>query len=177
MTVLAFLESALPSFCLSYKIQCQEATVTVLAVSAVVAVSVVTATYRARKKPININSLGGTVSGTNGTPSLGQTGPRPWDKLGPSLGQTGRFLFTSTVKSPFCPVCPWDRWGFVPGTTVPARAVRKMFMCFLFIGFFRPQTYPLKLNPAVPTSRFVSLLIALTLVNCIGSNLLGVLGN
>ena len=47
LTVLAVLESALPSFCLSYKIHCQEATVTVLtvlAVSAVVAVSVVTAT-------------------------------------------------------------------------------------------------------------------------------------
>ena len=42
----AVLESALPSFCLSYKIQCQETTVTalaVLAVSAVVAVLVVTA--------------------------------------------------------------------------------------------------------------------------------------
>ena len=44
LTVLAVLESTLPSFCLSYKIQCQETTVTVLAVSAVVAVSVVTAT-------------------------------------------------------------------------------------------------------------------------------------
>ena len=31
-------KSTLPSFCLSYKIQCQETTVTVLAVSAVVAV-------------------------------------------------------------------------------------------------------------------------------------------
>ena len=47
MTVLAVLESTSPSFCLSYKIQCQEAAVTgltVLAVLAVVAVSVVTAT-------------------------------------------------------------------------------------------------------------------------------------
>ena len=45
MTVLAVLESTLPSFCLSYEIQYQETTVlTVLAVSAVVAVSVVTAT-------------------------------------------------------------------------------------------------------------------------------------
>ena len=44
---LAVLESTLPFFCLFYKIQCQETTVTVLtvlAVSAVVAVSVVTAT-------------------------------------------------------------------------------------------------------------------------------------
>ena len=44
LTILAVLESTLPSFCLSYKIQCQETTTTGLAVSAVVAVSVVTAT-------------------------------------------------------------------------------------------------------------------------------------
>ena len=50
MTVLAgsaVLESALPSFRLSYKIRCQETAVTVLtvlAVSAVMAVSVMTAT-------------------------------------------------------------------------------------------------------------------------------------
>ena len=47
LTVLAVLKSTVPSFCLSYKIQCQETTVTVLtilAVSAVVAVLVVTAT-------------------------------------------------------------------------------------------------------------------------------------
>ena len=43
LTVLAVLESTLPSFCWSYKIQDKEATVTVLAVSAVVAVSVMTA--------------------------------------------------------------------------------------------------------------------------------------
>ena len=59
MTVLAVLsvsgvlESTLPSFCLSYKIQCQETTLavlTVLAVSAGMAVSVVTAT-----PPLKIN--------------------------------------------------------------------------------------------------------------------------
>ena len=47
MTVLAVLESTLPYSCLSYEIKCQETTVTVLtglAVSAVVAVAVVTAT-------------------------------------------------------------------------------------------------------------------------------------
>ena len=47
LTVSEVLESALPSFCLCYKTQCQEAAMTVLtvlAVSAVVAVSVVTAT-------------------------------------------------------------------------------------------------------------------------------------
>ena len=52
LAVLTVLESTLPSFCLSYKIQCQETTITVLtvlAVSAVVAVSVVAAT------PIKVN--------------------------------------------------------------------------------------------------------------------------
>ena len=44
LTVLAVLESTLPSFCLSYKVQCQETTVTVLTVLAVVVVSVVMAT-------------------------------------------------------------------------------------------------------------------------------------
>ena len=47
LTVLAVLESALPSFCLSYKIQHNEATMAGLAgmaVSAVMAVSVMTAT-------------------------------------------------------------------------------------------------------------------------------------
>ena len=47
LAVLAVLESTLPSFCLSYKIQRNEAAVavlTVLAVSAVISVSVMTAT-------------------------------------------------------------------------------------------------------------------------------------
>ena len=48
LTVLAVLESTLPSFCLSYHIQYQETTVAVLAV---VAVSVVTAT------PLKLNPL------------------------------------------------------------------------------------------------------------------------
>ena len=38
---------------------------------------------RARKKPVNINILGGTVSGTNRN--------RPWDKGDPFLAQTGLF--------------------------------------------------------------------------------------
>ena len=44
LAVLTVLEKTLPSFCWSYKIQDKEATVTVLTVLAVVAVSVVTAT-------------------------------------------------------------------------------------------------------------------------------------
>ena len=44
LRVLAVLESTLPSFCLSYKIQHNEAAVAVLTVSTVMAVSVMTAT-------------------------------------------------------------------------------------------------------------------------------------
>ena len=77
-----------------------------------------------KETPIDINILGGRTNRN-----------RPWDRLGPvlgtnwdmSLGQTGRFLFNSTVESPFCRVCPWDG---------PQFAVRKMFMCLVFIGFF-----------------------------------------
>ena len=55
LMVLAVLESTLPSFCLSCKIQYQETTVTVLtmlAVSAVVEVSVVTATPPLNSTPL-----------------------------------------------------------------------------------------------------------------------------
>ena len=69
-------------------------------------------------------------------PSLGQTRPLPGTNWEPS-GQTGRFQFNSTVKSPFCPVCPWDRWGFVPETIVPQRPPDKVFSLNCF--FFRPQ--------------------------------------
>ena len=51
LTVLAVMVSALPSFCLSGKVQYQEATVTVLAVLAVAAVSVVTATPLKKLNP------------------------------------------------------------------------------------------------------------------------------
>ena len=100
---------------------------------------------RARRKPININILGGTVSGTNGTPSLGQTGPRPWDKLGPVPGTNRPFsvyfhskiAILSRLSLGLVGVCPWD--------DCPARAVRKIFMCFLFIGFF---SAPKQLSPS-----------------------------
>ena len=56
LTVLAVLESTLPSFCLSYKIQCQETTVTVLTVLVVSAVLVVTATPLANPdNPYSLN--------------------------------------------------------------------------------------------------------------------------
>ena len=94
---------------------------------------------RARKKPININILGGTVFRDKHEPSLGQTGPLP-DKLGPVPGTNGLFLFNSTVKSPFCPVCPWDGWGFVPGTIVPQGPSEKCLCVFcLLVFFFAPR--------------------------------------
>ena len=97
--------------------------------------------FRARKKPININIFGGTVSGTNRN--------RPWDKWDPSpgqngtrpLGQTGLSLFNSTVKSPFCPVCPWDGWGFVPGTIVPQGPFENCLCVFCLLVFLAPKIF------------------------------------
>ena len=75
-------------------------------------------------------------------PSLGQMGPLPGTKWDPSLGQTGLSLFNSTVKSPFCPVCPWDGWGFVPGTIVPQGPSEKCLCVFcLLVVFFAPITF------------------------------------
>ena len=88
-----------------------------------------------QKKPININILGGTVSGTNRN--------LPWDKQDPFLGQTGThardklavfFLFSSTA--PFCPVCPWDRWGLSLGRL--SRKGRRQINV-LFIAFLLPE--------------------------------------
>ena len=48
------------------------------------------------------------MSGTNRNRPWDKWDPSPGQTGTPSQGQTGRFLFNSTVKSPFCPVCPWD---------------------------------------------------------------------
>ena len=69
-------------------------------------------------------------------PSLGPLSGTNWD---PSLGQTGLSLFNSTVKSPFCPVCPWDGWGFVPGTIVPHRLSEKCLCVFCLLFFSLPS--------------------------------------
>ena len=71
-------------------------------------------------------------------PSLGQMGPRSGTKWDPSLGQTGLSLFNFTVKSPFCPVCPWDGWGFVPGTIVPQGPSEKCLCAFCLLVFSAP---------------------------------------
>ena len=64
LTVLAVLESTLPSVCLSYKIQQSEATMavlTVLAVSAAMAVSVMTATPLKLNPPFSVTLIGGHI--------------------------------------------------------------------------------------------------------------------
>ena len=65
-------------------------------------------------------------------------GPLPGTKWDPSLGQTGLSLLSSTVKSPFCPVCPWDGWGFVPGTIAPQGPPEKCLCVFCLLVFFAP---------------------------------------
>ena len=72
-------------------------------------------------------------------PSLGQMGPLPGTKWDPSLGQTGLSLSNSTVKSLFCPVCPWDWWGFVPGTIVPQKPSEQCLCVFCLLVFFSPK--------------------------------------
>ena len=87
-----------------------------------------------KKKPININILDRTVSGTNRN--------RPWNKRDPSLGQVGTCPLhkpNSTVKSRLCPVCPWDRWGFVSGTIVPQGPLEECVCAFCFLVFLRPS--------------------------------------
>ena len=97
------------------------------------------AKYRARKKPINTNILGGTVLGTNRNRPRDKPGPVPGTNWAPSLGQTGLSLFNSTVKSLFCPVCPWEGWGFVPGTIVPQGPSEKCLCVFCLLFFFAPK--------------------------------------
>ena len=65
-------------------------------------------------------------------------GPLPGTKWDPSLGQTGLSLFNSTVKSLFCPVCPWDGWRFVPGTIVPQGPSEKCLCVFGLLVFLLP---------------------------------------
>ena len=60
-----------------------------------------------------------------------------WD---PSLGQkfARLSLFNSTVQSQFCPVCPWDGYGFVPAKKDPERAIRKLVYVFSVYSPLRP---------------------------------------
>ena len=101
--------------------------------------SLFVAVCRGRKKPININILGGTVSGTNRNRpwdkwdrSPGQIGPRPWDKPAFFVEFHSKVAILSRLSLGRVGVRPWD--------DCPTKAFRKMFMCFLFIGFFRLQS-------------------------------------
>ena len=72
-------------------------------------------------------------------PSLGQTGPLPGTNWDPSLGQTGLSLLNSTVRSPFCPVCPWDGWGSSLGRLSHKGHQKNMDVFFKYISFvFEP---------------------------------------
>ena len=93
---------------------------------------------RARKKPININTLGGTVSGTNRNhpwdkrdPSPGQTGTRPWDK--PAV-----LCLITQENRHFVPFVPGTGGGLSPGR-LSRKGRQKNVYVFLFIGFFSPQ--------------------------------------
>ena len=79
----------------------------------------------ARKKTIDINILGRTVSGTHGNLPWTNGTIVPGANRDLSQGQTGSFVFDSTAKSPFCPVCSWDGSRFVPGTIVPQEQSEK----------------------------------------------------
>ena len=71
------------------------------------------------------------MSGTNRKAFPGTNGPLLGSNRDPSLGQTGPFLFNSTVRSPFCPFVPgWDGSRFVPGTIVPQGPSEK-YLCVL----------------------------------------------
>ena len=84
-----------------------------------------------------------------GRDDVGTNRNSPWDEPGqvpgtnrhPSLGQTGLFLLNSTVKSPFCRVCPWDGWGFIPGAIVlqgPSLTQKNVYV-FCVHWFFRQE--------------------------------------
>ena len=65
-----------------------------------------------------------------------QTSTRSWANRDPSLGQTSLFLFDSTVKSAFGPVCPWDGWGFIAGTIVPQALPSENCLCVFCVYWF-----------------------------------------
>ena len=75
----------------------------------------------------------GAVPGTNGPPPRDKMGPVPGINRPFSVEFHSRIAILSRLSLGRVAVRPWD--------DCPARAVRKMFMCFLFIVFFffRPQ--------------------------------------
>ena len=64
---------------------------------------------------------------------------RPRDKAGPVSGKNRRFSVEFHSKSPFGPACPWDGWGFVPGTIVPQGPSDKCFCVLCLLVVFAPN--------------------------------------
>ena len=109
LTVLAALESTLPSFCLSYEIQHNEATAAVLAVLVVVTVAVVTATPPLNSTPLLRHPDSGfwktmpsvPVSGSGSVP-----GPSCFLDLSPAMFEDFSEFLGMFSTSPFCPFPP-----------------------------------------------------------------------
>ena len=77
----------------------------------------------------------------------GTSRTHPWDKRDPSLGklrsssgQARRLLFNCTVNSPFCSVCPWDRWGQFSRER-HQKDIHDNFMCLVLIAFSLPTRH------------------------------------
>ena len=66
-------------------------------------------------------------------------GPLPGTKWDPSLGQTGLSLFNSTVKSPFCPVCPWTGGGSSLGRLSREGRQKNVYVLCVYCFFFVPK--------------------------------------
>ena len=96
--------------------------------------------FRARKKPININILGRTVSGTHRNLPWDKPEPFPGTNRHPSLGQTGGSLLNSTVKSPFCPVVPGTGGGLSLGR-LSQKGRKKNVYVFSVYWFFCFQSF------------------------------------
>ena len=97
-----------------------------------------------KKKPININILGGTVFGTNRN--------RPWDKRDPSPGQIGNrpwdkpAFFCLIPQSPFVPFVPGTGGGSSLRRLSPkGRQLRKTYT---------PQTVTLQVTILLPFAVF-----------------------
>ena len=91
---------------------------------------------------ININILGGTVSGTNTNRPWDKRDPSPGQIADPSLGQTGLSLFNSTVNiAIFVPFVPGTGGGSVPGTIVPQGRSEKCLCVFCLLVLFGPNLW------------------------------------
>ena len=74
-------------------------------------------------------------------PSPGQNGTRPRDKMGPVPGTNRPFSVQFHSKIAILSRLSLGRVGVRPWDDCPARAVRKMFMCFMFIVFFSQMSF------------------------------------